>query len=115
MDRSYRVGSGEDRLRASCTTAALVTRRLPPVPFFARSSALPNPCNEDMSVEEWLVLGFGEFVYFAMPALASPLIERLDEPYAHFCHVRYGNIMLIPPNMPVYANGGNAFVSTRKA
>ena len=81
-----------------------------------RSSALLNPYDDglEMSVEHWLVLGFGEFVFFAMPELASELMDSLDDPYRHFRHERYNNIQLIPPNMPVYANGGNAFVSSRR-
>lgn len=81
------------------------------------SRALPNPCWKDAwkaDIRTWLALGFGEFVFFAMPDLAPDLVGQLRDPYAHFRHVRYANILLIPPNMPVYANGGNAFVSKRR-
>ena len=76
-----------------------------------RSHALPNPWFEDSqeSIERWLVLGFGEFVFYAMPALAPAIMGELHDATAHFKHVRYNNILLVPPNMPVYANGGNAF------
>jgi hypothetical protein len=60
-------------------------------------------------LEEWLILGFGEFIFFSMPQLAAEIVSRLSDPYQHFHHMRYNNILLIPPNMPVYANGGNAF------
>lgn len=64
---------------------------------------------DDKSLEEWLVLGFGEFVFFALPNLAWEIISRLEEPYKCFHHVLFNNILAIPPNFPVYANGGNAF------
>lgn len=80
-----------------------------------RSNTMPNPYWDELelSIEHWLVLGFGEFVFFAMPELASELMDRIDDPYRHFRHERYNNIQLIPPNVPVYANGGNAFASSR--
>ncbi len=75
------------------------------------SHALRNPFDEESNhtVEEWLILGFGEFVFFAMPQLASQLIADVDVPYDQFSHMRYNNIMVVPKNIPVYANGGNAF------
>lgn len=77
------------------------------------AGTLPNSFYEaDMSFDDWLVLGLGEFVFFAMPEQAPELIELLDQPYQHFQHVRFNNILLQPPNMPVYANGGNAFLAT---
>jgi hypothetical protein len=83
------------RFRARCMSAAM------PVPY------------EDIpmfgSLETWLARGFGEFIFYAMPELVSEIIERLDDPYEPFFHIHYNNILLIPPNMPVYANGGNAF------
>ncbi len=44
-----------------------------------------------------------------MPDLAIEIISQLEKPYQRFNHMRYNNITLIPPNIPVYANGGNAF------
>lgn len=81
-----------------------------------RSNALPNPWLGDNgdSIEDWLILGFGEFVFFAMPELAQDIIKKLDEPWQYFAHSRYSNVLLIPPRFPVYANGGNAFVSRRR-
>ena len=65
----------------------------------------------ERSFEEWLVLGFGEFVYYAMPHLAPNVVATSEAPYAPFLHTEYNNILLIPPNFPVYSNGGNAFKS----
>lgn len=77
-----------------------------------KSSALPNPlCDEKL--ENWLILGMGEFVFFAMPELASEIMSQLNNPYTCFHHSCYNNIMVIPPNFPVYANGGNAFKCVR--
>ncbi len=77
-----------------------------------RSKALLNPYYDyegNVSLETWLILGFGEFVYYAMPDLAIEIMSHLEEPHKRFHHMRYNNILLIPPNCPVYANGGNAF------
>lgn len=74
----------------------------------SQSEALPNPdLRDDLTL--WLLLGIGEFVFFAMPELAPELMSQLSDPYARFRHMRYNNILLVPPNMPVYANGGNRF------
>lgn len=79
-----------------------------------RSSAMPNDFWKG-DFHEWLVLSFGEFIFFAMPELAADLMHKLGEdPYQHFRHTEYNNIGLIPPNFPVYANGGNGFESHRK-
>lgn len=73
------------------------------------SPAMPNPYWRG-NFTEWLVLSFGEFIFFSMPKLAPEVMGKLGEnPYQHFRHIHYNNIGLIPPNMPVYANGGNAF------
>jgi hypothetical protein len=76
------------------------------------SPAMPCPLREDR-FERDLVLGIGEFVFFALPTLAPAILDALDDPYADFKHVQHNNILLVPPNMPVYANGGNAFHSVR--
>ncbi len=75
------------------------------------SKAMPNPYSEDSSkeIEEWLILGLGEFIFFAMPELASPILEKLEEPYQYFTYMQYNNVLVIPKNFPLYANGGNAF------
>lgn len=79
------------------------------------STVLPNPyLEQEQSIEEWLILGFGEFIFFAMPELAAKIMDQLNRPYQHFHHMRYNNILLIPKNMPVYANGGNAFTFVNK-
>jgi hypothetical protein len=75
-----------------------------------KSKYLPSPyIDEAILLEMWLILGFGEFIYYAIPNLAIEIISQLENPYQRFNHMRYNNIMLIPPNIPVYANGGNAF------
>ncbi|MBU2713170.1 hypothetical protein [Zooshikella harenae] len=78
------------------------------------SPAMVNPFSEDAdkSFEEWLILGFGEFIFFAMPELAASIMEKLDSPYKYFHHMTYNNILVVPKNFPVYANGGNAFKFT---
>ena len=77
-----------------------------------KSTALPNPLYEEQ-LETWLILGIGEFVFFAMPDLAFEIMTKLENPYIYFNHTYYNNIMVIPPNVPVYANGGNAFKCVR--
>lgn len=79
-----------------------------------QSPALLNPYTGDGDFENWLVTGIGEFIFFAMPDLAGTLLSRLGNPYQHFNHSRYNNIMIFPPNMPVYANGGNAWKFKRR-
>ena len=74
----------------------------------SKSEYLPNPRSGD-NTELWIVLGIGEFIFFSMPNLANELIRKLEDPYQHFHHMRYNNIMVVPPNFPVYANGGNMF------
>jgi hypothetical protein len=75
------------------------------------SPAIPNPYHDDSddSFEAWLIMGFGEFIFFALPELVAELMDKLDKPYQYFRHMQYNNILLMPKNMPVYANGGNAF------
>jgi hypothetical protein len=77
------------------------------------SVSLPNP-SDGTNIERWLILGIGEFVFFSMPELAHELISKLDDPYKHFHHMSYNNIMVVPPNFPVYANGGNKFFKKGK-
>ncbi|MCM8570998.1 hypothetical protein NE848_16490 [Gramella jeungdoensis] len=78
--------------------------------FYKRSKAksLLNPSNGN-NIEEWLILGFGEFIFYSMPELAKELMVKLEDPYKHFKHIRYNNILIVPPNFPVYAKGGNKF------
>ncbi|CAA7627868.1 conserved hypothetical protein [Candidatus Terasakiella magnetica] len=78
------------------------------------SSTLSNSYgiySTDKTLHQWLILGVGEFIFFAMPGLAADIMKQLEAPYGYFRHIRYNAILLIPPNMPVYANGGNAFKS----
>ena len=84
---------------------------------FRRRCETTAPCHSygvyraEKSLYQWLILGVGEFIFFAIPGLAPDIMTRLEAPYGYFHHIRYNAIMLIPPNMPVYANGGNAFKS----
>lgn len=76
------------------------------------SEGLPNPYQPNyhkMGYEKWLLMGIGEFVFYACPNLCPILMNKLDNPYRYFNSSEYNNIMLIPPNVPVYANGGNLF------
>jgi len=78
---------------------------------FCQSPALPHPYWRG-DFKEWLAASFGEFIFFALPEMVCELMDILGgDPYRHFKHIEYNNIGLIPPNMPVYANGGNAFRS----
>ncbi|WNJ19359.1 hypothetical protein [Pontibacter sp. G13] len=72
------------------------------------SPSLPNALTTQ-NLKEWLILGVGEFIFFAMPDLAPAIMESLDDPYKGFFHMSYNNIMVVPPNFPVYSNGGNRF------
>lgn len=78
---------------------------------FCHSDALLNPCYQE-NLEQWLLLSMGEFIFFALPVLAPQILAKLQEPYQHFKHSYYNNILVIPPNFPIYANGGNAFFNT---
>lgn len=76
---------------------------------YCASPALPHPYWKG-NVIKWLALSFGEFIFFALPELAGELMDFLGaDPYHYFKHVEYNNIGIIPPNMPVYSNGGNTF------
>lgn len=71
---------------------------------------------DEMSFVEWLALGVGEFVYAAMPELAPDLLANLpDWRETKLAHMRYNNILAVPPGMPVYPNGGNAFLHGLRA
>ncbi len=81
------------------------------------SASLPNSFNseEERNFESWLHLGFGEFIYYAMPQLAKELVAKVKPHHASPHHIRYNNITLVPPGMPVYANGGNQFFKNTAA
>lgn len=77
-----------------------------------RSPGAENPFSGErgcLELEYWLVRGLGEFVFYALPHLAEGIVGKLQQPYGKFDQVLFNNIMVVPPNMPVYANGGNAF------
>ena len=65
------------------------------------TTAVPNPYDPEGTAsgfESWLCCSLGEFVFFAMPELARDLV-----------HVYWNNILLLPPGLPLYANGGSAW------
>ena len=79
---------------------------------YCQSTSLPNPYHAELhefGFEHWLMCSFGEFVFFAMPDLAKPLMDQLPNPYADIYHSHFNNILLPPPHMPTYANGGSAW------
>ena len=80
------------------------------------SASMPNAFQEDneMSFQDWLSCSIGEFIYFAMPELAMPIMSKLKAPYVDVNHIHFNNLLIVPPNMPVYANGGNAWDVNRK-
>lgn len=81
----------------------------------SRSPLLPNPRPGRMGLPEWLVLGIGELVFCALPELAADLLATLPGwRETKLLHMRYNNVLAIPPGLPVYANGGNAFVQGRR-
>ncbi|BDD12586.1 hypothetical protein FUAX_50180 (plasmid) [Fulvitalea axinellae] len=79
----------------------------------SKSVSLPNP-SEGRNIEQWLILGIGEFVFYSMPYLAKEIMEKLENPYRHIYHMNYNNIMVVPPNFPVYPNGGNLFFKQKE-
>jgi hypothetical protein len=81
--------------------------------FFLRCTRgfLPNPYDPKCGTgfDDWLILGFGEFIYYAMPELAPKATKFFEQYQINALHMRYNNILAVPPRIPVYANGGNAF------
>lgn len=75
------------------------------------TGSLPNPFDPDgeSSLEHWLHLGFGEFIYYAMPQLAYQIIGKISPLHIKKSSILFNNITIIPPNMPVDASNGNAF------
>lgn len=79
------------------------------------STEIANPFYDgEMDEETWLACSLGEFVYSALPELAPDEVETLRRFEGERAHVRFNNILLPPPGMPVYANGGTAFEITRR-
>ena len=78
--------------------------------FAEMSKSDTLPCQRmGHEIDDWVILGIGEFVFFSLPHLANEIMSQLDNPYEEFRHMRYNNIMVVPPNFPVYSNGGNMF------
>lgn len=75
------------------------------------SDVLPNPYEAEINGDfnTWFILGIGEFIFFSLPHLSTAIMTKLKHPYKNFHHSYYNNIMLVPPNFPVYPNGGNLF------
>ena len=69
--------------------------------------------SDRMSLNEWLILGFGEFVFFSLPNLCHEIVSQLSDPYKQFDHVQFSNVLVVPPNMPVYSNRGNEFFPSK--
>lgn len=69
---------------------------------------------EAQSFEDWLACSVGEFIFFAMPELAPALMAKLKDPYRGAANMGFNNILIVPPNMPVFAFAGNAWEITRK-
>jgi hypothetical protein len=72
---------------------------------------LPNPFDDEGNLEliQWLYLGFGEFIFFAMPNLAEKVVDSVKPRHTSAHWMRYNNILLVPPGIPLVTNGGNAF------
>ena len=72
---------------------------------------LPNRFypDDELGFETWLLLGFGEFLFYSMPELVCISLIELISSVGTSPHMHFNNILLVPPRMPVYANAGNAF------
>ncbi|HEY7355547.1 MAG TPA: hypothetical protein VH590_03740 [Ktedonobacterales bacterium] len=51
----------------------------------------------DGLLEEWLICSLGEFVYFAMPELASEVLSLIPAACALVREPRYYNVLILPP------------------
>lgn len=89
--------------RTLCASGPLLNRWSPDADWFPHGP---------LDLETWVACGLGEFVYYAMPDLASDLVERLRPLHRDKHHMRFNVILLPPPGMPVYANGGTSFDAT---
>lgn len=76
-----------------------------------KSAALPNPYHRHYGpFDAWLAMGFGEFCYAALPDLDPDMVKDLRRFQTQpAVHVRYCNVLLPPPGLPVYARSGTAF------
>ncbi|GLB50518.1 hypothetical protein [Neptunitalea lumnitzerae] len=72
------------------------------------SDGVFNAMGEENQLEH-LILGLGEFIFYAMPELAVAVLDKVKQPYKDIFHIYYNSILIVPPNMPVYPNGGNMF------
>lgn len=82
-----------------------------------QSDAMLHPYHEDdylTSFEDWLLQGFGEFIYFAMPDLAPETVAKFKPLAPESNPSEYNNILLPIPNAANYANQGAAFEMERR-
>jgi hypothetical protein len=72
-----------------------------------REHAWPNPFRADQGqdFETWLHLGFGEFIFYAMPQLANSLIETVAPLDRKPRTANFFHIMLFPPGIPPLGRG----------
>lgn len=89
--------------------------------FFERcqSKVLRNPYDYadgyyDVTFEEWLLQGFGEFVYLAMPDLAPETVALFKPFEPEYLDNSLSNILLPIPNATIDANHGLAFSAKRR-
>ncbi|HEX8032448.1 MAG TPA: hypothetical protein VF510_01300 [Ktedonobacterales bacterium] len=68
--------------QACCTSPAFVT---------------PYEPERDGLLEGWILANIGEFVYFAMPALAGQLLAELADVCALVREPRFFNVLILPP------------------
>ena len=66
----------------------------------AKTGTTGEPLREDQTVEDWLMLSIGEFVYYSLPEL-NPEKERLDKIFGKFSfYPSMFNVNIPPPGYP---------------
>lgn len=65
-----------------------------------QSPAIPTPYNPEQHglVEEWILGSLGEFIYFAMPELASETLRSLPDICRRVNRPIFYNVTILPPN-----------------
>ncbi len=70
--------------------------------FYARcqSPAIPTPYDAQLQgrVEEWILGSLGEFIYFAMPELATAALKALPDIRQRVNRPIFYNVTILPPN-----------------
>ena len=69
----------------------------------APSLVRPYHVEQDGLLEEWVLRNLGEFVYFAMPELASDVPTQLADVCAQVRGPRYFNVQILPPGYAAQA------------